>query len=263
LAAVASRQDASVRQLSEELGTSVAAVSVAALPEHANLIFVAVPDAQVETCCDLTQLTAAHAIVHLSGTLALSALERAACRGAKRGVMHPLQAFPRAADPDRFVGIHMGVEADDQTLEHTLSAIADALGASAFSLRGVDRAAYHAAAVFASNYVVALHVAAARMWTLAGLPQASARSALAPLTLGAAGAIAQRELQDALTGPLSRGDLSTLIAHLRALAADSELSALYSALARQLLSLPIPLGPTEREQLEQLFSAQTASAEAT
>ena len=82
-----------------------------------------------------------------------------------------------------------------------------ALGASPLDLSGVDRARYHAAAVLASNYVIALHEAAARAFELAGLPRKAARGALAPLTLGAANALAGLPLEQALTGPLARGDV--------------------------------------------------------
>jgi predicted short-subunit dehydrogenase-like oxidoreductase (DUF2520 family) len=168
--------------------------------------------------------------------------------------MHPLQAFPPSAGAERFQGIHMGIEADGPELERELQNIVRTLGATPFSLQGVDRTAYHAAAVFTSNYVVALHVAAARSWELAGLPASAARAALAPLTAGASLAIAQNELPAALTGPLVRGDVATLAAHLQGLAHQPELLALYRSLGRQLLTLPLPLEDTTRAELSALLS---------
>src|SRR5436190_2170950 len=79
--------------------------------------------------------------------------------GALRGCFHPLQTFPdRFADPARLRAITIGIEGDGE-LDAELRALCRELGATPLSLAGVDRARYHAAAVFASNYVVALHAA--------------------------------------------------------------------------------------------------------
>lgn len=236
-----------------QLGTNVRAVLPAELGQHAAVIFVTVPDAQVEAATSGLPLSAAHALVHTSGSLGLDVLAAVSGRGVRVGLMHPLQAFAAAAGPDRFHGIHMGVEANDPVLERQLEWVASALGGQAFSLRGVDRAAYHAAAVFVSNYVVALHTAAAQIWAQAGLPPESARAALAPLTTGAASAIAQHPLPAALTGPLVRGDHATIARHLQALKGDPALDSLYRALAEQLLTLSLGHSAAQRAALTKIL----------
>jgi predicted short-subunit dehydrogenase-like oxidoreductase (DUF2520 family) len=145
-----------------------------------------------------------------------------------------------------------GVEGEGE-LAARLERYANDLGASSVSLRGVDRARYHAAAVLASNYVVALHVAAAQAWALAGLPAAQARSALAPLTLGAADQVRRMPLEAALTGPLARGDVETIAKHLHALAQAPELRELYQRLGKTLLALPLSLPPERRARVEALL----------
>ena len=254
LTAVASAKHDAARRFAEQLGDDVHATTPENLAAHATLIFITVPDANVSDACATLRLSESHAVVHTSGVLGLSALSPQSGKPARRGVFHPLQAFPRGAEPERFYGVHVGIEADDSELEQRLTALAGALGSHAFSLQGVERAAYHAAAVFVSNYVVALHAAAERIWARAGLPQNMARAALAPLTSGAALAIAQHELPAALTGPLARGDVSTLERHLRALEAEPELAALYRGLARQLLSLPLRLEDASRAAASQLMA---------
>lgn len=251
--AVASRERAAAERLAPDVGAH--AVDASEIADAADLVFLAVPDAQVRPACEGLPLTAAHSVVHLSGVLGLECLRSAAERGARTGALHPLQAFPTGAGSDRFHGIHMGIEARDGALTAELHAIARALGATPFSLAGVDRAAYHAAAVFSSNYVVALHAAAAAVWRLAGLPPATARAALAPLTLGAAQAIAERELPEALTGPIARGDLASVASHLQALQSEREHAALYRALARELLRLPLGLSTEAQSALAALLSA--------
>lgn len=240
------------RVVAERLSLSLPgahAVDAGALPEAAALLFLAVPDAQVKNVCAGLQLSAAHSVVHLSGVLDIECLSSAAAHGAKVGAMHPLQAFPHGAGVERFRGIHVGVEASDVSLTRELEQIVRGLDATPFSLAGVDRAAYHAAAVFASNYTVALHAAAAAVWERAGLPLEQARAALAPLTLGAAQAIAEHELPKALTGPIARGDVASVEQHLRVLRDDPERAALYRMLGRELLKLPLGLTEEARAAL--------------
>ena len=156
--------------------------------------------------------------------------------------MHPLQTFPGDEEPSRararFEGIACGVEAS-APLDELLEAIVDDLGARSFRLEGVDRAAYHAAAVFVSNDVVAAMAAATRAWALAGLEAGNARDALSPLLRASAAAIAERRLEQALTGPVARGDLDTVRGHLESLAAEPELQALYRLLGSELLRLDL------------------------
>jgi predicted short-subunit dehydrogenase-like oxidoreductase (DUF2520 family) len=169
--------------------------------------------------------------------------------------LHPLQAFPeRFGDPARFSGIVCGVEADG-ALGARLEGYVRALGASVLRLEGVDRARYHAAAVLASNYVVALHAAAAQAFALAGLPAALARTALAPLTQGALDGVQRLTLENALTGPVARGDVATIARHLAALAAAPELCELYRRLGAALLSLPLALSAERKTALHALLSS--------
>jgi predicted short-subunit dehydrogenase-like oxidoreductase (DUF2520 family) len=233
----------------QQLSAAVAVVPATRLHDHAELIFLSVPDARVEAALSQLDIGAQHAVVHTSGALSLDVLAPARALGAGTGVFHPLQAFARGAGPDRFRGIHVGVETATEALALQLTAVAHQLGAHVLSLAGVDRAGYHAAAVFVSNYQVALHAAAARVWALAGLPPEAARAALVPLGEGALRAIGQHELPDALTGPIARGDVATIVRHVAALAGDAEALALYRALAEELLRLPLALDAETRAEL--------------
>jgi predicted short-subunit dehydrogenase-like oxidoreductase (DUF2520 family) len=251
--AIATRERATAEQFASTVGAEAQAVDASEIADSADLVFLAVPDAAVRDTCDALPLTATHAVVHLSGVLGLDCLEPAAVRGARIGALHPLQAFPAGSSSDRFRGVYTGIEASDPALTAQLETIAHALGATPFSLAGVDRAAYHAAAVLTSNYVVALHAAAAEVWRLAGLPLAAARLALAPLTLGAAQAISERELPQALTGPIARGDVRSVASHLQVLQADPAHAALYRALAHELLRLPLGLSAETQRALAALL----------
>jgi predicted short-subunit dehydrogenase-like oxidoreductase (DUF2520 family) len=229
--------------------------SAAEMAERCELVFMTLPDSAIATCADAFPWRAGQQVVHCSGALELSVLDAARRAGALRGCLHPLQSFPEPfGDPGRWAGIVCGIEADGP-LDTVLERYARALGADVVRLEGIDRARYHAAAVFASNYMVALHVAADEAWAAAGLPPALARRALGPLGVGTAERLARLSLEDALTGPLARGDTQTIAHHLRALAAIPELRALYVHLGRSLLKLALPLSDAQRRELESIFSA--------
>jgi len=230
----------------------------AELAQLADVIFVTVPDRQILRACGPLALGKDHALLHCSGAVELSDLSDLSATGAALGCFHPLQSFPTTAlDHDRFKGITIGIEAPEPWAA-LLHALCDSLGADALPLSGVDRASYHAAAVLASNAVVGLHSAAADAWALAGLAPASARRALAPLTAGAAEAIARLPLREALTGPVARGDVATVRAHLRALSPRPQLSELYRDLSRRLLALGLPEDAERRSRLATLLGQATA-----
>ena len=250
---VASKRSASAEQLCARLG-GAQSVTAEALCERAAVVLITTPDDAVRTLAALLPFRSGQAVLHCSGALDTSVLARARSAGAAVGCLHPIQTFPERFDgSERFTGISIGVEASDAALHAYLLEACAALGAATIELRGVDRARYHAASVFASNYAIALHQAAARAFQLAGLPQEAARAALAPLTLGAARAIERLPLHDALTGPIARGDAATVERHVAALSADPELLALYRALGLRLLELPLSLAAADREKLRALL----------
>ena len=231
---------------------------------ESELILLAVPDAAVAAVAAALPWRRGQAAVHSAGALDLEVLAPLAACGAARGCLHPLQAFPDpGGSPGRWRGIAVGLEAaeaDGTELGALLEAMAADLGAGAtLRLEGVDRACYHAAAVLASNDVVALAAAAARAWTLAGLPASEAPGALGPLLVGAASAVAGlapgSALASALTGPLARGDVVTVARHLDALAREPELRALYRALGRELLALDLAHPPASAAALAALLGA--------
>lgn len=244
--------DDRVKQRAREWDLEKSVTTLGRIADDAELVFVTVPDGQLSTVTEKLEVGPGQNVVHCSGALGLAPLAAAQARGATCGVFHPLQSFGPDAPAERFAGIAIGVDAEPP-LDVALSELAERIGANPFSLRGVDRARYHAAAVFASNYLVALHAAAGRIWRAAGLPESAARVALATLSRGAVENIAAHELAQALTGPIARGDATTVSGHLVALSDDLPSRALYRALARELLGLPLKITQDQREALERLL----------
>jgi predicted short-subunit dehydrogenase-like oxidoreductase (DUF2520 family) len=157
-------------------------------------------------------------IAHVSGATPLTAL----APHERRFGVHPLQTFTRSRGPEQLDGAWAAVTGESEQALAAANRLAEALGLRPFPLDDAARTLYHAGAVFASNYVVTLHRAATLLFERAGAPPA----ALEPLML--------RTIENdfELTGPISRGDWSTVEAHRDAIRTERpELHDLYEALA--------------------------------
>jgi len=158
------------------------------------------------------------AFVHASGALQLGVLGPLRQRHPV-GSFHPLRSFPEPGPPEAFRGIVIGVDATTESLRRALNRLARDLGAEPKKVDDAQRAVYHAAAVFASNYVVALLAEAVRLLEQSGWTEREAVQGLVPLAEGAIANVRKRGPTAALTGPIRRGDAETVMRHVGALAA--------------------------------------------
>jgi predicted short-subunit dehydrogenase-like oxidoreductase (DUF2520 family) len=189
-------------------------------------------------------------VIHCSGAAPAAALVSVGHQGALYGSFHPLVSIPRArplhADEAlaRLAGCTFAIEAP-APLAGLLEEMALRLGGRAIFLQEKDRVPYHLAAVLVSNYPVALVAAAIDLWASFGVGSEEALVALLPLLRSTVANLSQLGLPESLTGPIARGDLGTVHAHLTYLGAQKPtqppdaalLEEVYRALG--LLSLPI------------------------
>ena len=158
--------------------------------------------------------------MHLSGALTLDALKALRPRH-PIGSFHPLQSFPEPRSPASLRGIIVAVDASSVPLRRRLAGLARVVGARPKRVGDRERVIYHAAAVFASNYVDALVGQAVRLLEAAGWSEKEATSGLLALTAGTLANVRQRGVVAALTGPVRRGDVTTVERHLAALAGSA------------------------------------------
>jgi predicted short-subunit dehydrogenase-like oxidoreductase (DUF2520 family) len=187
-------------------------------PTATGVVFLAVPDQAVgEVAATLAGMKPSRGLsfVHVSGALGLGALD--ALREHPVGSFHPLQAFPVPRDPEAFRGITVAVDASTPTLVRRLRGLARAIGATPKRVGDEDRVLYHAAAVYASNFVDVVVAEAVRLLGEIGWSEGDATKALLPLVEGAVAGIRERGPVQALTGPIRRGDTETVKRHLEAL----------------------------------------------
>lgn len=174
-------------------------------------------------------------VLHTSGALGQEPLIELANAGWSTGSLHPLVAVPRASGgPSPLQGAWFALQADGPA-RRVGEAIVQAAGGHLIELSRDGKPLYHAAAVFASNYLVALMSVAERLAAAAGADPADAREALASLAGGALASVRELGPEEALTGPIARGDVATVELHLSRLSGPDR--SLYSRLARAALDL--------------------------
>ena len=154
---------------------------------------------------------------------------------------HPLTSLA-APSADAFRGVAFGVSGDGPAVERSRS-LTGRLGGRVLDVEPGEHARYHAAAVFASNFLAACLAAARDELENASSGRAGLGD-LAPLARAALANVLDRGLPDGVTGPVERGDVGTVRRHLEAL--SPERRRLYRDLARELLAVVQDRLPEER-----------------
>ena len=196
-------------------------------------------------------------VAHLSGALGLDALERALDVGAHRLAIHPLQTFPDVVHAvEGIPGCAVAVTADDEQGYLVAERIADDLLGEPFRLADGLRPLYHAAAVLASNDLVAVSALAAEAFAAAGIEDPV--RAMRPLQRATLDNVGELGPARALTGPAVRGDAGTVARNLEALEREVPAAvAPYVALARVALDLAVgrgSLAETDRAAVEEVLA---------
>lgn len=262
--ALASRTVESAQRLADALPNCRAYATQQEVADAADLVFLTVPDDAIAPLVDALRWRADMAVVHCSGATELSALAKAQRAGARVGGFHPLHAF---ADPlvalAHLPGCAVAVEAEEPLLGE-LNAIAHALRLEPLRLPPGSRALYHLSGSFAASFIDGLLHEAVELWRQRlGVSREQALKALLPLARATLDSVAAMGTVEALTGPISRGDVGTVARHLDALRRDHpDTLPLYALLAQRSVGMAVEKGAlteAQRAELERLL-AQAASA---
>lgn len=177
-------------------------------------------------------------VFHLSG--ALSSAELADCQSAGASVasIHPIQNFSDPATSVlQFSGTWCAVEGDDEATRVLRQGL-DAIGARSVAIAPHQKTLYHAAAVMACNYLVALIDVSLGIFQKAGINRDQAATMLTPILRATLENVLERGTEAAMTGPISRGDVEIVQRHLSQLGPVSPRSAsLYKILGQATLDV--------------------------
>ncbi|MFY7865496.1 Rossmann-like and DUF2520 domain-containing protein [Roseateles sp.] len=240
LLAVASRSMRAAQDLAAQLPGCLALTPAEAV-QCADWVFLTVSDDAIASVAEGLPWRPGQVALHCSGATELSALAAAERAGAQVAGFHPLQIFSDPARAEKLLAgsaVAIELRQPNEELQQRLLALADLLGMKPLLLPPGSRAAYHAAAGFSASFLLSLLDEATQLWASVGLPPDAALQALLPLARGTLDAAEARGLPGALSGPIARGDLGVVAAHLAALdglgGAHGEF---YRVMARRQLSL--------------------------
>jgi predicted short-subunit dehydrogenase-like oxidoreductase (DUF2520 family) len=182
--------------------------------EQADVYLIATPDDQIAASCE--QLAGSGRILpgtivfHCSGALPASVLQPAIACGALVASVHPIRSF---ALPEQvaasFGGTWCGMEGDIQAVG-IVAPLFKAIGAQCIDIDPNAKTVYHAAAVFASNYLVTILDVAVQAYGRAGVPPEVAMNLMEPLVRKTVDQVFEAGTAAALSGPIARGDMETV-----------------------------------------------------
>jgi predicted short-subunit dehydrogenase-like oxidoreductase (DUF2520 family) len=265
IVAAAGESDASRNRI-EALLPGVRGDKPSAVARDCDLLLLTVPDDMLGNVVSMLAASGAihegQYVVHTSGRHGLAVLADAVAVGARPVALHPAMTFTgTAVDLPRLAGCVFGVTAGEAERELTESLVAD-LGGRSMWVPEERRTLYHAGLAHGANHLVTLVAEAMEMLRAAGADDPA--GTLRPL-MSAALDNALTDGDAALTGPIVRGDVQTVAAHL----ADLEASApqtlrSYVALARSTLGRVVTDGrllPIRASRILSLLDGAVGSSE--
>lgn len=241
--AVASRTPASAERLADMVDGCQVKDTPQSVAEAAEIVFITTPDDVIPRIAAQVKWHSGQSVAHCSGADSLDILEPATITGARAGAFHPLQTFASINHAmENIPGSTFAIEAEEPLLS-TLKEMALALNGRSIELKPGDKVLYHAAAVFACNYLVTLVKMGTDLWQTFDVSSDEATQAMLPLLRGTINNLDNIGLPNCLTGPIARGDLGTIKKHLAAL--ETRAPALlpsYRELGRQTIPIALAKG---------------------
>jgi predicted short-subunit dehydrogenase-like oxidoreductase (DUF2520 family) len=260
---VLTRSEESARAAVECIGAGTPITSWTDL-RPADIYLLSVPDDALPTAVEtlVQTIDVSGAIVfHTSGWLSSADLAPATKAGALGASVHPIKGFP---DPltaaESFPGTWGAIEGDQNAVK-VLRPIFENIGAHLINLDTDKKPLYHTATIIACNYVVGLAALAQSSLVACGLESDQAMEMLIPLMRNTVDNLERLGPVQALTGPVVRGDGSTIAAHLSALNDwDKSVAHTYADLAEHLIDLASQQG-TDPEGLERVRTALATTSD--
>ena len=236
---------------------SAVATSSGAIPgeaSQANVVIVCVRDPQLDDAIQEIAVAAKDGrisrdtvILHTSAIAEPAALVALSSAGFPGGTFHPLVPF---SDPDVSADLlrkaWIGIDGENAA-KNASRRLAGHLGARTLEIPSGRKPAYHAAAVISSNFPVVLASVAGHLLHDIGIPDASAYQAVDSLMSGAIANMKQSMPDDALTGPVIRGDAETVGKHLRALGGMQPAREIYRVLSNAAVEIARRRGTDARK----------------
>jgi len=220
------------------IGAGRYCATLEALP-HADITLITTPDDYIEQTCSMLSknqhIKPRDIVAHCSGALSSDALISAKKRGCFVASIHPMRSFSDLSlSVKQYPGTYCAMEGDTEAIE-VLEPLFKAIGSLTYLIEQSKKIAYHAGAVFASNYVITLAKQSIDCFVSAGMEYEFAKRVALNMMQSAFQNIQHHHLEAALTGPIKRGDVNTIQQHIEHLQEPER--DLYQALGYATLAL--------------------------
>ncbi len=230
-------------KVAREIAISCNSSRSGSIPEglpYDGITFMAVSDQAIEEVSILINPNEKVHLVHCSGAMDLSVLGNHQSNG---GSFHPIQTIQENESGSCFEGSTISILSNNSMLSGELSNIAIKIGANPLFVDAHQKRILHIAAVFASNYMNTLLYQVTKIEPQLNLENQTLLNVLRPIILQTAGLVSSEGTKTTLTGPISRGDITTLETHLNMLKSMSpELSQLYKRMGVLTASQALEIG---------------------
>jgi len=205
-------------KLGSEVNAGTVSENLDDIPAINKIVFVCVEDSKIryiaEYLAQLKNIKKSDFIVHTSGVLTVEALKPLKNKGCQVGGFHPMQTFPDISYSSRgFRNIYIGLEGDEKVVT-LLRSIAQSLGCKTVHLKSQNKVPYHLGGVFASNFFVCLLYMIKNFYEKAGISEKDSLELLEPIILQTLSNVKKKGIIDSLSGPLTRGDATSIDKHL-------------------------------------------------
>lgn len=252
--AVAARETASSRRRAAMLARNVGAktVPLAQATPDADIIWIChTDDALAETARLLARKPGwkNKIVFHSSGALSSDVLAPLKRKGASAASLHPMMTFVPGATT-RMDEVPFAVEGDSRAVAVARRIVRD-LGAEAFPIRNAAKTLYHALGSFSSPLLVAALATAERVGRASGLSASQTRRVMGPIVRQTLKNYQEQGAPTAYGGPMKRGDINTVLRHLKELKRVPGASEVYRALVKSAL---IDLPAMKRKEMARIIS---------
>lgn len=256
IAGIYSRSGNSVEYLNSRLGINVIN-DIFPTVQNSDAIFITVPDGQINGVAEKININIRDVrgkiFLHCSGASTSDELALLHDAGAHIGSLHPIQTFADSENGWKGLdNIYFGFEGSEKSLIFA-RVIVNAFNSKLLIIDKENKTLYHAAASMLSNYTVTLSYIAGKLLGKAGIETAAGMEAFMPLMKRTVENITASGSAAALTGPISRGDVKTVEAHIIKIKEETpELLEVYKALGRKTIEIAALKGSITSEYAEKL-----------
>ena len=218
-----------------------------------RLILITIPDEQIsvvaEKLYDEKIDWSSRTVVHMSGSLSHLELNNLRKAGAQTCSLHPLQTFSKGDAADRFSGIWFTLQGEE-SCNLMMQNLVTETGAHLKKMTAEQKKSMHLAAVFASNYLVSLMNVVEQITHSNNIEDGL--EMLNPIILQTVENIFTRGTEQSLSGPIARGDESTVKNHLQQMGHDTDLARLYKYLGKSALTIAQKNGRITAQEFDKI-----------